>query len=397
MNRRKLKIAFNIDHFILQRGGAERYLADLVKFLLKNGHEVHIFAMDGDDTIITPATNYRFHKVPVINWTRFLKSLSFTVMSSLMIKREKFDIVQALGKNLTMNIFQPHGGSHRASLRQNILAFSENAFIRRIYALLRIMDPKMVLFLGIEWLQFHKKEYPEILCISKMVMADLKKYYNVPDKKLHLIYNGVDSNRFSIQTRLKLRAVAKNELKVENSKVILFIGHNFKLKGLKYFLQTISVIEKSNPELNLKAFILGKGNKKAYLKMINYMGLSKICEFAVADNIEKFYSIADLLIQPTFYDPCSLAVLEALSCGVAVITTAFNGAGELIEKGVTGDIVDDPRNVLEIARSAEKFLKISDTEKTAFLANESVKQYNNETVHNRILRFYLDFVQAKLV
>ena len=45
---------------------------------------------------------------------------------------------------------------------------------------------------------------------------------------------------------------------------------------------------------------------------------------------------------PTYYDPCSLVVFEALACGLPVITTACNGAGELITDGREGFVIPAP-------------------------------------------------------
>ena len=47
-------------------------------------------------------------------------------------------------------------------------------------------------------------------------------------------------------------------------------------------------------------------------------------------------------MQPTYYDPCSLVVLEALACGLPVITTAQNGASELLTDGVDGYVLTAP-------------------------------------------------------
>src|SRR5436309_14776541 len=59
----------------------------------------------------------------------------------------------------------------------------------------------------------------------------------------------------------------------------------------------------------------------------------------VAD-LRPVYSAADILILPTIYDPFSNACLEALACGLPVITTRANGFSEIIEDGVHGSIVD---------------------------------------------------------
>ena len=54
------------------------------------------------------------------------------------------------------------------------------------------------------------------------------------------------------------------------------------------------------------------------------------------DEPEKYYGAADLLVHPTFYDACSLTVLEALASGLPVITTLSNGAGGDSEKWARG-------------------------------------------------------------
>jgi UDP-glucose:(heptosyl)LPS alpha-1,3-glucosyltransferase len=60
------------------------------------------------------------------------------------------------------------------------------------------------------------------------------------------------------------------------------------------------------------------------------------------------YAAADVLVHPTWYDPCSTACLEALAMGLPVLTTALNGASELM--GSRGGIVlEDPGNAESLA------------------------------------------------
>jgi UDP-glucose:(heptosyl)LPS alpha-1,3-glucosyltransferase len=62
---------------------------------------------------------------------------------------------------------------------------------------------------------------------------------------------------------------------------------------------------------------------------------------------------ADVCVHPTYYDPCSRVVLEALSLGVPVITTAFNGAAEVIQDGREGFVIETPDDVGLWARRIE--------------------------------------------
>ena len=59
-------------------------------------------------------------------------------------------------------------------------------------------------------------------------------------------------------------------------------------------------------------------------------------------NVEDCYWSSDFFVQPTYYDPCSLVVMEALACGLPVITTAQNGASELLENGREGYVMSSP-------------------------------------------------------
>ena len=59
-------------------------------------------------------------------------------------------------------------------------------------------------------------------------------------------------------------------------------------------------------------------------------------------DIRECYASSDFFVLPTYYDPCSLVVLEALACGLPVITTAQNGAGELMTDGREGYVSPRP-------------------------------------------------------
>lgn len=54
---------------------------------------------------------------------------------------------------------------------------------------------------------------------------------------------------------------------------------------------------------------------------------------------------ADALVHPTYYDPCSRVVLEALSCGLPCLTTKFNGAAEVMSDGREGFVIDSPDDI----------------------------------------------------
>ena len=70
-----------------------------------------------------------------------------------------------------------------------------------------------------------------------------------------------------------------------------------------------------------------------------------------------------------------------------MVTTKFNGAGELIEQGRTGWVVDNPRDSMGLAQAIEHFMLV-DANDVAIRANESMKAYSTEKVFEKMLGFY---------
>jgi UDP-glucose:(heptosyl)LPS alpha-1,3-glucosyltransferase len=58
-----------------------------------------------------------------------------------------------------------------------------------------------------------------------------------------------------------------------------------------------------------------------------------------------YYAAADAYVHPTYYDPCSLVILEAAASGLPIVTTRrCNGAAELFHNGRDILTVEDPRD-----------------------------------------------------
>src|SRR5438046_10150095 len=83
----------------------------------------------------------------------------------------------------------------------------------------------------------------------------------------------------------------------------------------------------------MRLLFAGRGNHRSY-KSNRVQFLGEVLDLA------RIYAAADIFILPTIYDPFSNACLEALACGLPVITTRANGFSEILEDGVHGSIID---------------------------------------------------------
>jgi UDP-glucose:(heptosyl)LPS alpha-1,3-glucosyltransferase len=88
------------------------------------------------------------------------------------------------------------------------------------------------------------------------------------------------------------------------------------------------------------------------------------------------YGAADIFLLPTIYDPFSNACLEALASGCPVVTTRANGFSEIIESGVHGSVVDDPRNIDQLCAALEYWSDKDRREQAVIKNRELAQQYD---------------------
>jgi UDP-glucose:(heptosyl)LPS alpha-1,3-glucosyltransferase len=105
--------------------------------------------------------------------------------------------------------------------------------------------------------------------------------------------------------------------------------------------------------------VIGSGRTYKYRRLVKKLGLPtpsrKIVFLGPVSHIQSVLSITDVAVLPTFYDPSSRFILEALAAGKPVITTKFNGATELFVNNRHGKVIDTPENVNALAEAIRYF------------------------------------------
>jgi UDP-glucose:(heptosyl)LPS alpha-1,3-glucosyltransferase len=322
-------------------GGAENYLNLVFKGLQTQGHDVHILSTDYWDE--NPS---KIHRVSNIRKPSFLSNVSFALNTGRFLKRQSFDCILSFERipfkkipYSPNSIYRAGDGCHREWLKRRKRAES---FLKRLSFSL---NPHHLTLLYLEKRCLFSCK--SIIANSKIVKKDIMRHYSVPDEKIEVVYNGVDLQRFQ-PVGERQKAELKNFLGIKEDKVILFVGTDFKRKGLSTLLRACSLLGIDN----MKLIIVGKTYIQHYSSLARKLGLEKKVFFSRGDKeIEKFYLIADVFILPTIYDPFSNATLEAMASGLPVITTSSNGASELIEDGIEGFVINNP---LDIKAFAEK-------------------------------------------
>jgi len=345
-----MRIGFQIEHLDPARGGAETYVHRFARELLAAGHEVHLFATD----FAAELKGAVAHHVLQRGLSRPERDLRFARAAAKAARRADLDVVVAVGRTFGASVLQPHGGTLPGSRRQNLRRIASPA-LRRLKRAFDWINPRTRMQLWIERRQYEADPPPEVIAISKMVRSDMREFYGVADEHLHLVYNGVDTKRFDVEMCEAIRDETRETWGLAPDETcFLIVAHNLRLKGMGELVEAAAGLDKSRP---WRVVVVGRGSPRPYLERIELGGCGGRFQFAgPMDDVVPAYAAADVYVQPSWYDPCSLVVLEALACGRPVITTRFNGASELMEDGREGLILDTPADIDALAEAMRELL-----------------------------------------
>lgn len=371
--RKKITFAIGLLDFSKKKGGAERYLVDLCRRMVEEGYEVHVYTGRREEEDL----GIYFHRVKTIPFPKSLQLLSFASRATRGIQKGHYDITFGVGNTLRADILQPHGGVHWAWFWRSLRGYS-HPFLWLIKFLGRVFSLKQWASGWIQDAPYKRRNFSRVIAISDMVKQDLMRWYQIPEERITVVYNGVDIDHFHPRNRQYRNEIRKRHGIGEDEWVILFVSNNFRMKGLAFLIKALGKVETaaSSP---FKLLVLGRGHQGPYLRMAQKMGISGKLIFAGSTpEPEKYYGASDFLIHPTFYDACSLTVLEALASGLPVITTHSNGAGGIITQGQEGFVLSDPREVEVLVEKILFYLDRKRIERASIAARHLAESYSFE-------------------
>ena len=308
-------------------GGAERFIERLLPGLAQHHIDVSLIARKWAGEANSP-----MHWVPCdpFYMGSAWRDKAFARAACEKVAEGGYDLVQSHERLACCDIFRAGDGVHAAWLeaRQNYLGESM-AWLR--------LNPFHANSLAAERRMFASPCLKKVICISNMVREDVQRLYQVPDQKLVTIYNGVDTVVFCLQSA-ETRHQMRESLKIpENALTYVFVGSGFKRKGLETAIRAL-------PE-NAHLIVVGKDKETArFQKIASEIGANNAQSTHVhfvgpQKDVRPYYAAADAFVFPTIYEPFGSVVLEALACGLPVITTDRCGGGETLTEGVDGFVL----------------------------------------------------------
>ena len=322
-----MRIAVIREECSFTKGGAERYAANLCNSLAGLGHEVFVLSAKFGEGL---HPSIRHVPISVNRLTSASRTRSFHENAQSALAGLKADRVFALSRSFPADAFRVSDPIHRFWMRIRY----PNAVVRALQAI----NPRHRTILKIEDAIFDPENTGVIVTNSELSKTIIGQNHAFPAERIHVVYNGVDLKTFS-------PAAATEATSADDGVRLLFVGQDFKRKGLGPLVRAMAALKSGGVKCRLR--VVGRDKTEPYVRLARELGAEDVISFeGPSGKIQEAYRQADLLVFPSLYDPFANVCLEALACGLPVLTTTTNGSSEVVTDGQDGYVVDGAENGL---------------------------------------------------
>jgi len=393
-----MNIAFFYESVLPARGGCETYIGDLARRLLVDKHQVHLYACRWDEDALP--RGMQCHKIDALGGPRFLRPWRFARRCLAAAANQGHNVTFGFDKTFGQDILYPQGGLHKASAAHNLRKFA-GPVARGFARILKGLDLAHWSFSALEKKQYLGDKPPVVIVNSFMVQRHFQEYYGIGPDNLRVVRSAIDPGRFPEADRLKRRQEYREQNGISPDEIVaLMAAMNYRLKGLDPLLLAVRRLV-NDPIFNgrkprFRLLVAGNPKVGRYERQARALGIANHVAFAGhCPEIRNAYFASDFLVHPTFYDPCSLVVLEAMACGLPVVTTKYNGASELLRPMQEGYVVDDPHDASRLAWAMLQLLDPARRHLCSQSARKTAGTWTFEHHYRQLLDVFGEVARAK--
>ena len=232
--------------------------------------------------------------------------------------------------------------------------------------------------------KFVAKRLKKIVVPSNSSMDDIKNEFQVKENKMKRVMNGIDLKVFYPDSKIQKIPF----------KLVTVASADVPLKGLDYLLKALSDLVKVYPDISLS--VIGEqktgGHTERLIKKLNLEKRVNFFSNLTQEELRITYCRAELAIIPSLYEGFGFAAIEAMACGVPLISTSGGALPEVIKDA---GIIIPPKNVKEIYNSID--LLLSSPDKAKDFAEKALKRANSkfswEAVAKKLEKVYFKEIE----
>ncbi len=357
-------------------GGSGVVATELGKALAGEGHEIHFISYALPFRLNNFVENIVFHEVEMSSYPLFEFPLYSLALASKMVEVANYENLDLLHVHYAI----PHASS--AYLAKQMLKDKRDL---KVITTLHGTDITLV---GLEpsflpLVKFSIEESDGVTAVSRFLKEKTLTNYNI-NKQIEVIPNFIDTEIL----KPKENGCFRKNLATKGEKIIV---HTSNFRQVKRVSDTIRILEKVIKEVPTKLILVGDGPDRSECeRLCRELHLCDRVKFlGKQDGLVEILNSADLFLIPSQSESFGLAALEAMACGIPVVSSSVGGLPELIRHNETGFIAE----IGDIDRMAKYSIDLLTNEKKYKIFSENsrkraVENFDKSIVLPQYLNYY---------
>ena len=333
-----MKFAFIIFKYF-PYGGVQRDMLRIAMDCKALGHEVTIYTSDWRGPFVEGLKVVQFKSRGWFNHLKYDRLIK-TIQDE--IKQSHYDLVVGFNRMPGLDIYFA----------------ADSCFLERAYQTRPWwyrFTPRFSWFSRMEKSIFSVQSKTHILTLTKAEQDIFQRWYGTPSNRFHLIPPFISESRFARFNELNHgeRSGLRSQLRAElgfnaEDLVLLLVGSGFKTKGADRAVMALDSLP-AKLKAKVKLIIVGQDDPGSLKKMIASFKLApQVIVLPGRDDIPYLMSASDVLIHPARYELAGHVLLEAMACGLPVITTDKCGYAPYIKEARAGVVLKSPFDQKEL-------------------------------------------------
>ncbi|MGB0259380.1 MAG: glycosyltransferase family 4 protein, partial [Coraliomargarita sp.] len=230
---------------------------------------------------------------------------------------------------------------------------------------------------------FMNPDKPQIYCLTQREIDTYHQHYGTALERFHLLPPGVARVERPISEKSAIRASLRSELGVAEEQVVaLFVGSDYKRKGVMRNLEALKSLKDQGEDLEL--WVLGADKPGPYEAFAKQHDL-RVRFLGGRSDVARFYDAADFMLHPAHSESAGKVLIEALTYGLPVVVSGICGYSKQVGDSGGGVVLEEPFDQMELNKVVLSIFSSSERRKA--LAAKAINYAINADIYSCTSRF----------
>ncbi|HDT6547151.1 TPA: glycosyltransferase family 4 protein [Kluyvera ascorbata] len=308
-------------------GGLQRDFMRIAQTVAQRGHHVRVYTQSWEGEC---PTAFELILVPVKSHTNHGRNAEYYSWVQNHLRDSPADRIVGFNKMPGLDVYYAADVCYAEKVAQ------EKGFLYRLTSRYRHYS-------AFERATFEQGKATQLLMLTNKQIADFQKHYHTEAERFHILPPGIYPERkYSAQPAGSRQRFRQNNGITDNQFLLLQIGSDFTRKGVD---RTITALSTLPDELRSQTllFVVGQDKSRKFEALAEKLGVQdNVRFFSGRNDVAELMASADLLLHPAYQEAAGIVLLEAITAGLPVLTTAICGYAHYIAEANCGEVIAEP-------------------------------------------------------